>query len=238
VVAAVLPIFAVGFGWIAAAGGIEWLAAIIVSLAGLFMLFGGARPSTVFATRIEIKADGIEIARLRRTFIPFEALADIQMRSSHELALVRREGAPVIIESRATHELLAGRLVPRAEAIAAAIEHARTVHHERAEAREIAHALGRHGRTLAEWLLTVRGFGAHDATYRSSTMREDDLWRVVEDDVMAPDARAAAAFLLAQTSDDATQRRLRVVTESIADAAADLESAAHEADVAALARRA
>jgi hypothetical protein len=65
-----------------------------------------------------------------------------------------------------------------------------------------------------EWLEYLKKLRAGEGGYRAAAVRDDDLWRVVEDPGAPEEARAAAAVLLRQT--DGAKPRLRIAADAVA----------------------
>src|SRR5262249_20710300 len=55
-----------------------------------------------------------------------------------------------------------------------------------------------------------------DRGYRQSAIRDEELWRVVEDPRAPQDARAGAALLLRRSLDDAGRARVRIAADAAA----------------------
>lgn len=105
------------------------------------------------------------------------------------------------------------RLVALRDLVMARIEQARTRAKERGDTSMLAARLAQGTRSAETWNSELRRLRQADPTYRSSALREDDLWSVIEDPSAPEDARAAAALLV---GGDAEKRaRIRVVADEL-----------------------
>lgn len=91
-------------------------------------------------------------------------------------------------------------------------------------------------RTTEEWKTALAALHEADPGYRKAAVREEDLWRVVEDPRADPDARAGAAVLLRKGLDAEGKARVRVAAAATASPKlrVALEAALEESDEAAL----
>ena len=174
--------------------------------------------------RVEIAADGVSIAWLtRRRFVRFSELRSVTQ-IGRGASLLLASGEKVLLP-RAVAE-------PGTDAMVARLREALDVHRSASEGAASATLalVGRGDRTASSWLEHLRALRGEG--YRTAAMRDDDLWRVVEDPSADADARAGAVLLLRPTLDDAGRGRIRVASEATAspklrvllDAAAEPEA--------------
>lgn len=102
------------------------------------------------------------------------------------------------------------------DAVLARMKEAWELFRQRGPAADMAALVGRGTRTHEEWFDALGKMAGADAGYRDAVVREDDLWRVVEDPAAPEDARAGATMVLRSKLDDAGKQRLRVAAEATA----------------------
>jgi hypothetical protein len=102
------------------------------------------------------------------------------------------------------------------DAVLARIGEAREAFRARGPAADVSALVGRGTRTRADWLAALTKLRDAEGGYRDAVVREDDLWRVVEDPSAPEDARGGAALLLRSSLDDAGKARVRVAAEATA----------------------
>ncbi len=231
VVGAALALAGYGFpnGTFAWAIGLFWLP----------FLVGYALP-----TDVEVGADGVLVrSPFGRRYMAFADVLAVAL-DKDTIQVVLREGKAQIKvgggwgqKADDAHE--------DGAALLARIEAGMKAYRERTDVAPLASFLARSGRAHDEWLGELEKLREGTSTYRSGAIREDDLWRVVDDAAAPPDARAAAAFLLRQDAPrESTRLRLRVASEGTAspelrvalEAAADGDEASLAAAVADVAR--
>jgi hypothetical protein len=102
------------------------------------------------------------------------------------------------------------------DAVLARIGEAREAFRARGPAADVSALVGRGTRTRADWLAALTRLRDAEGGYRDAVVREDDLWRVVEDPSAPEDARGGAALVLRGALDDAGKARVRVAAEATA----------------------
>lgn len=203
-------------GAIAGAVGMDTprkLACLGVAAAGLAVAWAGIPVAAVIAFAllivaarwpgdVDIAADGISFTWLnQRRFVPFGEIVQIRDRelllaSGERLALAQPTG-------RVTRDVMVERMREAFDAF-----------HARGAGADVAPLLSRGDRSAKEWLDHLRAL--RDADYRTRAIREEDLWRIVEDPAAPEDARAGAAALLRSSLDDDGRARIRVASETTA----------------------
>ena len=212
---------AIALGLIALAG------LSIIALPGKSLAVAIASPSLLLAacvgafsqvrSSIDVGADGILRTWLRyRQFIPLRAIREAKVAGGDEIAVHLESGERVrVIFARNAHDI-AG--VERRNRDAALMRLNRSLEANRNVSSPtwlIAH-LGCRGRDRAQWVRDLADAHATASDYRASALRDEDLWRILEDPLAPEDARAGAAIALRRSDDPRAAARLRVAAEAIA----------------------
>jgi hypothetical protein len=100
------------------------------------------------------------------------------------------------------------------DALAQRIREAMEAHRARIGPRKLALQLARGERDKGEWITGLKKLQEGEGGYRAAAVREEDLWRIVEDPGAPEEARAAAAILL--RSNEGARPRLRIAAEAVA----------------------
>jgi hypothetical protein len=111
------------------------------------------------------------------------------------------------------------RCLRRASMLTAILETTRTAYQRAGalgEAGRKAAILARGGRPVTEWVNALRSLNETQASFRSATIPDDELWRITEDPTERQPVRVAAAVALRDRLDDHGTQRLRVVADSCA----------------------
>lgn len=186
--------------------------------------------------KVVVGVDGVLLKWLsRKRFIPMSDIVSVQpegeTRISVELTGGRRETIATAPPKRR-----GGVYTERRDVIVARIREAWQAHRSRGPGVDVATLVARGSRTLEEWKSALAGLAQGDAGYRQAAVREEDLWRVVEDPRASEDARAAAALVLRGGLDAPGKARVRVAAEATASPRlrVALEAATGEDEAAAL----
>ena len=164
------------------------------------------------ATTLDVGTDGLLMRWLgRRRFIPYDSIRSVE-RGGSSLRVVLESGKTVTLELGAVARR--ARLDENFErdALQARLEQALAAH-RCSTRRELPVRLARGARSVAEWRKELEML-RDDGGYRQTAMRDEDLWRVVED-VSAPEEVRAAAALAVRPTGEAGPR-LRVAAETVA----------------------
>lgn len=168
---------------------------------------------------VEIGVDGVLISRPRRK--EWIAFADVRSIEAHEgsarFVLADRH-VDVAITTNSPIGYIAKQDAVALDSFLFRAREALAAHRATIGPRELAETLRRADREKDEWVDALRRLRDGDAAYRSAPIRDEELWRVVEDPGAPEDARAAAAFVLrrpGQTDASATTR-LRVAAQAVA----------------------
>lgn len=216
--------FAFVFGAVFGMGALTAvLGALGVQAFGLLPLM---MPILIFAglipTKIAVGVDGILLRWLwRKTFVPMakitrfapedERIIRLTLADGSEQVVytsMRRRGGPTGIGARYASQ--------HRDAVLARMSEAWRAFHARTPAADVTALVGRGSRTQEEWFDSLAKLGANDGGYRDAVVREDDLWRVVEDPSAPEDARAGAMVVLRPKLDDAGKQRVRIAAEATA----------------------
>jgi len=106
----------------------------------------------------------------------------------------------------------------RARMVASMIEASRLAFERAAafgETGRKAAILARGGRNITEWMSALRRLNEGQASFRSATIPDDELWRITEDPTEHEPVRVAAAVALRDRLDEQGRQRLRIVVDSV-----------------------
>jgi hypothetical protein len=196
-------LLALALGGLGAASLYAGVSPMFAVVAAALALLVGAWPA-----RAEIAPDGVSITWLtRRRFVPFADLSTVT--ETTKGAVLHLVSGERVVLPRALGESGNGAIVAR-------VREAFDVYRAAAPmAPAAAVALVSRGeREVSAWLDDLRGMRAEG--YRTASVRDDDLWRVLEDPSAAGDARAGAALLLRSRLDDAGRARIRIASAATA----------------------
>lgn len=208
-----------------AQGGMAALAMIGV-LATRFFLETGPGPFfallavlgllAVIPSTMTVGVDGVLVRWLwQRRFIPMAEIvaahAEGETAIRLELEGGREELIPIVSRKRR-----GGVFTERRDMILARIREAKESHRSPTTGADVAALVGRGTRSLDEWKKALSSLTADNASYRQAALRDEDLWRLVEDPRASEDARAAAALLLRRGLDEPGRARVRIAAEATA----------------------
>jgi hypothetical protein len=204
-----------------------------ISILGAFMLL------VVFPAKVTVGVDGVLLKWLWQSrFIPMSDIVTIHAEGPTRIRLELRDGRVEIISTASAKQRgRRGVFTERRDMILARIREAWQTHRARGPGADVATIVARGTRSLEEWKRALATLEAADAGYRQAALREEDLWRVVEDPRASEDARAAAALLLRKGLDEPGKARVRVAAEATASPKlrVALEASISDDDAAALA---
>lgn len=192
----VAGMFAFHAPWLLAVTMLSWLSASLL------------RPAT-----LHIGADGMRIkARVGDLFVPWGEVASVE-RYEKGVLVKRHDGTTVRIPITVNWVVYGW----EKEAIGAMVERCReALAPYRAGTPTHAEAwLLRRGRSLDEWRRAI--FADREAAFRENALRDDDLWKILEDPSAKAGARGAAAAMLTSVADDTTRARIRIAADACAD---------------------
>lgn len=228
VAASVVALFVLSFGL--AALGLELGGSLLPMLMVPWFL-GAMLPS-----RISVGIDAVHLRWMWRTkLIPMSKIAGIERGEQRQIRLRLYDGSEELLyTSMRTNNYRMGNdyAAQHRDAVLARIAEAHAAFRARGPAADVSSLVGRGTRSREEWRAALAKLRATEGGYREAVVRDDDLWRVVEDPSAPEDARGGAAMLLRRSLDDAGKARVRVAAEATASPKlrVALDAAAGEAD--------
>lgn len=157
---------------------------------------------------VSVGEDGLWVHQslVSKRFISFRDLRGIE-RSGLDLTITRTDGTTMELHCATFSEGAADDLVARVRAGIAASQ---------AAPQRTGEAVGRNGRSIAEWIANAKKAHERTANYRQPVVPQAELWRIVEDVAAEPTERAGAALALRADLDDDGKTRLRVAAGACA----------------------
>jgi hypothetical protein len=164
--------------------------------------------------QVVVGADGVLTRWLgMKRFIPMSELREVRAEGDRDLVLVDRRGREHVIHA-AKQKPFGESPQPTRDAIQERVEQARAAATTRGRAAEISGLVARGPRSHAEWLAALKQLLGREGSYRDASVREEDLWALLEDPTAKPDVRAGAAMGLRKTLDDEGRTRVRVAASA------------------------
>jgi hypothetical protein len=221
----------------------------ISSLLMMAWFLGAMLPS-----KIAVAIDGVHLRWLWwKKLVPMSTIAGISGDGDRMIRLQLVDGTEQLLYTsmRGNSRFGATYGLQHRNAVIARIAEAHAAFRARTPAADVSGLVSRGSKTREEWLAALAKLRDAGGGYRDAVVRDEDLWRVVEDPSASEDARGGAAMLLRRSLDDEGKARVRVAAEATAspklrialDAAAGepdetFQSALDELAVAARERRA
>lgn len=202
----------------------------LVTLIGLVAVF------SLIPAKVVVGVDGLLLKWLwRKRFISMKDIVSVQAQGETRISIELTGGKYETIYT-ASPKRRGGVFNERRDVILARIHEALQSHRASRSGADVTAMVARGGRSLEEWKKALAALEAGDAGYRQAAVREEDLWRVVEDPRAGEDARAAAALVLRRGLDEPGKARVRVAAEATASPRlrVALEAATAEDEAAAL----
>ena len=225
--ASVVAMFVLSFG----------LAAVGLSFGGslLPMLMVPWFLGAMIPSRISVGIDAVHLRWMwRKKLIPMSKIAGIERGEQRQVRLRLYDGSEELIYTsmRSNYRMGNDYAAQHRDAVLARIAEAHAAFRARGPAADVSSLVGRGTRSREEWRAALAKLRAAEGGYREAVVRDDDLWRVVEDPSAPEDARGGAAMLLRRSLDDAGKARVRVAAEATASPKlrVALDAAAGEAD--------
>ncbi len=178
------------------------------------LVFAGMLPS-----KVEVGADGILQRWLwTRKFLPISQIASVYAGDDRTICVRLRDGSEELIYTSARRRGSFGSswAARHRDAILARINETLVGYAGRGPAADIAAMVAKGTRSRGDWLASLDKLRDRAGGYRDAVVRDEDLWRVIEDPSAPEDARGAAALLLRGSLDDAGRARVRVAAEATA----------------------
>jgi hypothetical protein len=187
---------------------------------GAFATMGGILPFILAAglpSTIVIGVDGILLRWLwARRFIPMSEITGVTPAGERSIRIQLASGKVEMLHTSNSRRNSILSLAPHRDAVLARLLEAWSSHRERGPTADVAALVARGTRNPVEWRRALEQLASADPGYREPALRDEDLWRVVEDPRAREDARAAAAVLLRSRLDDGGRARVRIAAEASA----------------------
>lgn len=179
---------------------------VVLAVCGLFAL-----PRT-----IEVGADGILLRSVsgKRRFIPIAILEHVSPTGRRGVRLRYYNGAEEILDTGSRADVGSEGLELREQLYAELLD-AMAAWSASDSSTNTAARVARGTRSMQQWAELLRTMREGGGDYRSSEMRDEDLWLVLESGAHPEDSRAAAAVILRERGDVA-RARIRVAAEASA----------------------
>lgn len=192
----------VSVDWRGLLGGLVPLGLWMLGMVGA--IFGAVSRETF----VSVGEDGIWLRRpyVEKRFISFRDVVSIEQ-DGRDLTLKLKDNSRVAMH----HKLGDASVEDLLTRVRAGITTFRSTPKRTAE------AIGRNGRTIADWIASVRKQHERAANYRTPVVPQDELWRIVEDASANPTERAGAALALRADLDDEGKTRLRIAAGACAE---------------------
>lgn len=176
------------------------------------IVLAGSWPS-----RIEVGVDGILVSWLwQRRFIPMARVASMTPLNEHQVSIQLTDGTSETISTSTSRSRRGAYAKQHRDAVLARMLEAWAAFKNRSPVADVSALVARGSRTRSAWLDALRKLRGADGGYRAAVVRDEDLWRLIEDPTAPEDARAGAALVLREGLDDEGKSRVRVVAESTA----------------------
>lgn len=178
------------------------------------MLLGGLLASV--PGKITVGLDGIlQQWFFWKRFTPLHAIRNVMTEGEREIRIAMIEGKDQVI-AVSTQKRWGGVYTERRNMIVARMREAMAASRAPGRGVDVTALVARGTRSLEEWKKGLAALESGDSGYRQAALREEDLWRIVEDPRASSDARAGAAMLLRKGLDEAGRARVRVAAETTA----------------------
>jgi hypothetical protein len=172
--------------------------------------------ATFLATRLVVGVDGVHLRTLGGSrFIPLSDIEAIEPDGNNGIRIRCRSGKDELVRSTNKRESTARVASEQRDAILARLLEVWRAHDPTKPPPDVVQLLARGGRSLSSWRTALDGLRG-ETDYRRAPVREEDLWRVVEDAGAPADARAGAAAVLRHSLDEAGRSRVRVAAAATA----------------------
>lgn len=176
----------------------------------LFLALRGAVQAFLAPATLTIGADGVKIEQnARTTFLPFSTITTWTIEEDG-VSFVLRSGQ--VIKARGRHL----RIDSKAAAVFTRLQEARRVHLEGRGSEEARARLVRGARSMSDWRASLRELLDQDG-YRTTSLSEDDLLRLLDSPDETAESRLGAALALRHQAPEETRKRLRVAADTCAN---------------------
>jgi hypothetical protein len=170
----------------------------------------------VFAVRrreVDVGADGLTLSWWTKRFIRWDEVRAVDTPTPDTVRVTLASGEKIPLRTATPGYGNKEQRSFARDALHKRIQDAALAHRARIGPRELAAQL-MPGADHDAWLGDLKKLREGEGGYRAAAVREEDLWRVVEDPGAPEEARAAAAVLLRGT--DGAKPRLRVAADAVA----------------------
>jgi hypothetical protein len=186
-------------------------------------------------SKISVGIDGVHERWLwRKKLVPMASIMAVERVQDRQIKLRLRDGSEhtLFTSMRRNNSIRSPYATAHGDAVQARIVEARAAFYERTPAADVSALVGKGTRTREEWLAALAKLRSAEGGYRDAVVRDDDLWRLVEDPSAPADARGGAAMLLRRSLDEDGKARVRVAAEATASPKlrVALDAAAGETD--------
>jgi hypothetical protein len=198
------------FGAIAAAFHVQGMPTMIFLPILLYV-------AAAWRSKVTVGVDGILTRWLWwRRFIPMSKLTGAWAEDDHTIRLGLEGGESHALYTAPRRRGGAGNpfTIQHRDAVLARIKEAREAFAAHGAGADVSALVARGTRPLTEWIESLKRLSKREGGYRDAVVREEDLWRLVEDPAAPEDARAGAALLLRQNLDEPGKARVRVAAEA------------------------
>lgn len=162
---------------------------------------------------VDVGADGLTLSWWTKRFIRWDEIRSVETPSPDTMRVILASGEKIALRTpTAGYAFKEQRSLAR-DALHQRIQEAVSAHRARIGPRELAAQLMPRA-NHDTWLGDLKKLRDGEGGYRAAAVREEDLWRVVEDPGAPEEARAAAAVLLRGT--DGAKPRLRIAADAVA----------------------
>ena len=222
----VLAMVAVSVGFVAA--GISTGIAFPMLVVPLLLV-------AMLPSRISVGIDAVHLRWMwTKKLIPMSTIAGVERGADRQVRLRLHDGSEELLYTsmRGNRRTPSDYAAQHRDAVFARIAEAHAAFRARGPAADVSSLVGRGTRSRKEWRAALAKLRGAEGGYREAVVRDDDLWRVVEDPSAPEDARGGAAMLLRGSLDDVGKARVRVAAEATASPKlrVALDAAAGEAD--------
>jgi hypothetical protein len=203
------------------------------AMSGIAMLFVPLVLAGMIPSKIVVGVDGVLVKWLfTKRFIPMSQITAVTRADDRAIRFHLSSGESVVVHTSMRGKYKTARAPQHRDAVLARVAEALAAFRARGASVDVSALVGRGTRTKNEWLDALRKLRAGGGGYRSALVRDDDLWRVVEDPAAPADERAGAAMVLRRSLDESGRARVRVAAEASASPKLRvvLDAAASETD--------
>ena len=173
--------------------------------------------AAMMPSKIVIGIDGILLRWFwRKRFIPMSEITSVANHGERDIEIELSSGRKETLSTTNNRRGTSAHERQHRDAVYARIIEAVNAYRQRGPTPDVALLVGRGQRSHEEWRRALESLTHVDRGYRQVALRDEDLWRVVEDPRATADARAGAAVLLRRSLDEEGRARVRIAAEATA----------------------